>query len=45
MDILLPCVCHELRAFICDAGLPCNLYELHRAKRQSESVRNPRRIQ
>ena len=22
MDILLPCVCHELRAFICDAEAP-----------------------
>jgi hypothetical protein len=28
MDILLPCVCHELRAFMCDAGLPatCTSY-------------------
>jgi hypothetical protein len=26
-------------------GGPSNQYELHRAKRQSESVRNPRRIQ
>ncbi len=45
MDNLLPCVCHELRAFICYARAPYNLYELHRAQRQSESVRNPRRIQ